>query len=568
MNQLFRLSNLVLVSGVLALVAVVWVLWPRAAAGRPVPLPVPAGDAEVAWLSQASAASSWERFVAAAEQASRDCPDLQVEIDEKTFPHQAAAFPQVAVSVRGKTGRLVFRWYKLTADWNAQAWVEALLDRRPPPLAIIGGDSSDQAIELAGELKKAGERLPEASRPLLLITTATADYASAGDPAKGPPLPLPQIYPGRTFRFCFTNRQMADAVIGFIWSRDYLRPDTDPVYTVSWADDPYSNDLTGPDGGFRAALKGPMEWSRALSVARDWGWFAGCAADGAFPANLPGSMSGQFRVDSLAPPLVIDSGVGTFDHPNRHEAEAAGHLVDEMGKHPGQRRPLLLLAAQQQQMRRFLHVVARSAPTPARRLVVATGDTISFNAVYRDREVTWPVQDLPFPLVFFAHRDPADERAGFGPKDEADPGHADEGAPANGTDTLLLYRDIVEALARSAWSGGPLAEDASRLREQLVRVAWAPGGRVVLPPDPSGDGATLPTLFDAAGNRRTGTGEHVVCLLPEVERVRVMPRARLSVWPLPAGWTPGGGWELGPSRTLSVSYQGDLEQEGEARGGN
>src|SRR5438270_5245005 len=109
MHRLFRLAYLVPVSGVLALAAVVWVLWPRAAAGRPAPLPVPAGDAEVVWLSQASAASSWERFVAAVEQAARDCPDLRAEIDENTFPRQAAAFPQLAVSVRGKPGRLVFR---------------------------------------------------------------------------------------------------------------------------------------------------------------------------------------------------------------------------------------------------------------------------------------------------------------------------------------------------------------------------------------------------------------------------------------------------------------------------
>jgi hypothetical protein len=554
MNRLFRLSSLVPVSGVLALAAVVWVLWPRGAAGRPAPLPVPAGDAEVVWLSQASAASGWERFVAAVEQAARDCPDLRAEVDDRTFPRQAAAFPQVAVSLRDRPGRIVFRWYKLTADWNTQAWVEALLDRRPPPLAVIGGDSSDLAIELAGQLKKSAERLPEADRPLLLITTATADYATAGDPAKGPPLPLPQIYPGRTFRFCFTNRQMADAVLGFVWSRDDLRPDADPVYTVYWADDPYSNDLTGPAGGFRAALK--------------------------------------FRDAAQAPPQVIDSGVGTFDRPNRREAEAAGHLIDEMARHPDQQRPLLLLAAQQQQTRRFLHVVARSVPIQSRRTVVATGDTISFNAVYRDRDAAWPVQDLPFQLVFFAHRDPADARAGFGPQDEAAPGHADEGSPANATDTLLLYRDIVEALARSAWPDGQLAGDAGGLRERLARVAWAPGGRVVLPPDAPGEEPTLPTLFDAAGNRRTGTGEHVVCLQPEVSagRVsppaavvtgglfgtwrsevaggRVKPRARLSVWPLPAGWVPGADWTLGPSRTLVVSYQGDLGQEGDGRGGN
>src|SRR5436190_1329205 len=72
-------------------------------------------------------------------------------------------------------GRLVFRWYKLTSDWKARDWVEALLKRRPPPLAIIGGSSSDAARELAWQLRRQGAGLPETERPLLLLTTATAD---------------------------------------------------------------------------------------------------------------------------------------------------------------------------------------------------------------------------------------------------------------------------------------------------------------------------------------------------------------------------------------------------------
>ena len=66
-----------------------------------------------------------------------------------------------------------------------------------------------------------------------------------------------------------------------------------------------------------------------------------------------------------------------------------------------QRRPLLVVTGQSQPSRRFLRALARSAPEAARRLVVATGDAIAFNTIYRDRQVAWPIQELPFALVFF-----------------------------------------------------------------------------------------------------------------------------------------------------------------------
>src|SRR5262249_58121664 len=133
-------------------------------------------------------------------------------------------------------------WYKLTSDLKTQDWVTALLQRQPPPLAIIGGSSSDLAIDLARHLEAEASRQRLGSAcPLLLLTTATA-HAAEAEPGQTE-APLHTLYPGRTYRFCFTNQQMAEAVTSFIWNRPDLRPDTDPFYVTFWQDDPYSTDL-------------------------------------------------------------------------------------------------------------------------------------------------------------------------------------------------------------------------------------------------------------------------------------------------------------------------------------
>ena len=88
--------------------------------------------------------------------------------------------------------------------------------------------------------------------------------------------------------------------------------------------------------------------------------------------------------------------------PKRFEGEQ-----DLTGAAPAAR-PLLVVTGQSTPSRRFLAELVRTSPAQARRLVVATGDAVSFNTIYRDRRVTWPIQDLPFPFVFFCHYDPID----------------------------------------------------------------------------------------------------------------------------------------------------------------
>src|SRR6185437_14696668 len=255
-KQLFRPSILIALSAAVVVGALIVVFQGPPPQGRPVPLPVTSDEVEIVWLYTATNAASWERFVTAirrtAERLQRSHPGLQADVNA-AFPQQTTAVPQASLSWPGPGPRFVFRWYKLTSDWKTRDWVEALLKRQPPPLAIIGGSSSDSARELALHLKQFADKLPEADRPLLLLTQATADRVaaspesrlrlSAKPPAAEKGVRLTHLYPGRTFRFCFTNRQMATAVTDFIWWQQDLRPDSDPVYMTQWDDDSYSRDL-------------------------------------------------------------------------------------------------------------------------------------------------------------------------------------------------------------------------------------------------------------------------------------------------------------------------------------
>src|SRR5262249_6867337 len=154
MKWLFRPSTLVLVSVALALSAGALVLWPGAPTNRAMAQPVQEGDQEIVWLYAATNTAPWERFVTAVSRTvhrlrSADIiPGLELDA-QNAFPKQTTTVPELALSINGRKGKLWFRWYKLTGDQKTADWVRALLSRRPVPLAIVGGSSSDLAIELA-----------------------------------------------------------------------------------------------------------------------------------------------------------------------------------------------------------------------------------------------------------------------------------------------------------------------------------------------------------------------------------------------------------------------------------
>jgi hypothetical protein len=487
MKRLLRPSVLLLLLAVAAAGAAFWVFEKTAMPARPVPLPVEAGDQEIAWLYSATGIVNWQRFVQALE-GLRGHNGLEVETGG-AYPELTTAVPEVAVTLPGGRGRLLFRWYKVTSELKNDYWLNALAKRHPPPLAIIGGNTTDSAADQARQLCAATADLEEKQRPLLLLTTATADKVRPTQEAKVTvtQVPLVDLYRGRTFRFCFSNRQMGEAVTRFIWSRPKeLRPGSPPPYIVEWKDDPYSGDLID---GFLSALRPYHSRMDGPEVPR-------------LPTYIPWS-------------------VGGFDRPNRYEAEAARDLLDDWAGQEGQKRPLLVLSGQSQPARRFVRALARLEPLRVRNFVMVTGDALPFNTVCRDRTVAWPIQDLPCTLVFFCHCNPVD-----------DPQFHKGNAAVSGTEDLLLYRDIALALVEANSAGDAACADADELRDRLRQL------RLVNElPSLTGKG---PLLFDKDGNRQSGTGEHVVWLQPHFKGERALPEATLSVY----AWRPGDGpWQ-------------------------
>ena len=519
MKWLTRPSFLALASAALVVGAAALIWRSPAAQPKAAPAAVADGDCEIVWLYPATNPSSWERFVAAARRAAGrlqdDHIDVQAQIGEAAFPRQTTAVPEVALALPGLGRRLVFRWYKLTSDWKTRDWVEALMKRRPPPLAIIGGSSSDAARELAWQLKNHMNDVEESQRPLLLLTTATADHVTDPDaPGGSASVELTRVYPQRTFRFCFTNKQMARAVMDFVMSQDDLRPDVNPVHMVQWDDDSYSHDLTD---GFREALP-------------PW-------------AGLPN-------------PKRIDSSVGSFLSPNQYEAEVVGQVLNDLEQdRDRQRRPMLAVTGQATPSRRFLRELARTSPAQARRLLIATGDAVSFNTVYRDRRVTWPIQDLPFPLVFFCHYSPIDADAGFraegaGPRETEVGGERD--MSATGTEDLLLDGDIVEALVQAFQREGKPPPDSAGLSERLAAIRRR---RARVGYDPEGV-----QMFREDGNRQSEAGEHIVCLRPRFQGDRILPEATIEVWVGRGSLHPDEPWRR-PQEPLTVSYEPPVVEE-------
>jgi hypothetical protein len=528
MKWLFRPSVLAALSAALLVGAAVLALWPPAPQLKPAPLAVASGDVEIVWLYGATNPTSWERFVAAVQRAGRRLQDVYPGVTARVdgaFPRETTAVPEASLSWPGKGGRLVFRWYKLTSEWKTRDWVEALLKRPRPPLAIIGGNNSDAARELAGELARQGDAVPEAARPLLLLTTATADSVRRpGEADESRPAELMKLYPGRTFRFCFSNEQMGRAVMNFLWTDEELTPDATPIHLVEWDDDVYSDDLIT---GFWNAL--PDE-----------------------------TKVGDPSIHRIA------SSVGGFHAPNRYEAEAVASVLAGLERvQPRQRKPALVVAGQTAPSRRFLRALAQTAPAQARRLVVVTGDPLAFNTVYRDRRVTWPIQELPFSLVFFCHYNPIDEDAGFHPHraPHGSPEDKEGAAATTGTEDVLLDGDVVEALAQAFRRDGRPAADAGELRRRLAEVTLH-GDRVGY--DPAGK-----RLFDDDGNRaveveggaEVGSGAHVVVVQPRVEGERVLPEAKITVWV----WQERLHGEAGKSwqrrgAPLTVSYDPPAER--------
>jgi hypothetical protein len=488
------------------------------------PKTVPHGDQEIAYIFPATSGSSWERFVAAVQRVKKRWPSLIVD-DHHAFPEQSAGVPEVVLSFPG-TGRLRIRWYKMTSEAGIDKWISELAQREPAPLAIIGGGTSDRARDLAMAMQAKRDSW-HGSAPLLLITTATADNIDII-----PPQPLISLYEGRSYRFCFTNSQMAEAIWDFIWTQDDLMPFARPnplipagicqaiggdlwgcwprlltgcaqphpfmVHIVEWLDDPYSRDLAVQFRSLFSMPDGPVLRSNSLSVPYS---------------------------------------VGGFSTPNPPEARVVKRLMENVPPYHDERF-LLILPAMDRPVRRVLRSLALQAPREVGNFVVVTGDSIPFTTLYRDRQINWNIQELPFPLVAFCHHNPVAWGEGV-PNDPTAPAQPDRQHYRQhpiGTDEELLNADIVKLLIEAGFRVDPPP------RPNNAATAISPPAQPKIgPPEPPSLVRNADELntevkerrkayFAPDGNRLGGSGEYVVCLRPQLLAGRVLPFASVEVW--------------------------------------
>src|SRR5829696_1173099 len=120
MRRLFRPAVLIGLSLLLVAAAAFLVLSPAAEQGTPRPLAVAAGAHEIAWLQPATSAATWERLVEAMKRAAQRLAPDRPGLEAVEAGSSSDAVPEV--TLRWDGGKLVFRWYKLTSAWTAEAW--------------------------------------------------------------------------------------------------------------------------------------------------------------------------------------------------------------------------------------------------------------------------------------------------------------------------------------------------------------------------------------------------------------------------------------------------------------
>jgi hypothetical protein len=478
---------------------------------------VPRGDQEIAYIQAATNGASWERYVSGLRRLKDELPDLILD-ESNAFPEQTAEVPELSLSFKGSAAKLWIRWYKVSSEAGIREWVHELAGRVPAPLAFTGLGSSDRGRELAEALR---EPQPwHGSAPLLLLDTATADEIYQQDPKTGHAVhsSLKNLYPGRTFRFCFSNRQMAEAMRDFVWSHPDLWSIDSALPSLTGVPMAAGGDIWGSLSplalGARLVLPDirVLEWSDD-PYSTDLGLqFRPAQDEPGFPANSVETYS-------------LDYSVGCYYWPNRPEAQGIEKLLHH--KATPDQRLLLVLPTGEKPARRVLRGLATAAPREVRDVVAVSGDAISFNVIYRDRDTAWNIQDMPVPLVLFCHQNPV-----AWPDDSAKtrtPG----ARSASATDDELLNADMGRLLIQAAFQRGALVAGADELAARLRQV------RLGNAPTP---------FFSADGNRTGGSGEYIVCLRPKFEGGWVLPSATIEVWSRKAG----AAWER--VRELAVDY--------------
>src|SRR5262245_15865320 len=447
--------------------------WFRLAPAGATPLAVPADDEEIAWLHNPTSFEAWENFVAGVKRAEMAPGPAGLEVDiSAAYPERTTSVPEIVFRRKGYAGGARIRWYKVTDEASQEAWVNALARRDRPPIAVLGGWSSDRAKELADAMRDApwaGEK------PLLFISQATADEvyrASDSYPVGYVPPQLIKLY-DRSFRFCFTNQQLAEAVTDYVFSYKDLRPgpipgafteavpDATPLpgFAIAWEDDDYSVDLS-------------RQFRREI--------------------NKRGEVPGAPKIGMILD--TVPFSVGRLNRPNAREAAVAGQILRQLP--PRGSRTLLVLPTVSAPARRTLRALVQGKPDIGEQLVAITGDGIGVNTFYRDRDFAWPVRSLPVPVVLFTHADPFAWDVPVGPAPPHDYAIA---PPATGQ--IRSTTEDIQHFTRLA---------------RIVAEGLFPAGGHEVAHSPDAASAALRSLkyFDEDGNRLSGTGEHVVVLRP------------------------------------------------------
>jgi hypothetical protein len=501
------------------------------------------GDQEIALIEPATSTDDWGRIVTALEQLEKDWPRINPTLPPLTvsmqhsFPPLTVDVPEIAFSLGSAPGpKLRLRWYKISGEHDAASWVGKLHARGREPLAIIGGGTSDRAIKLAFVLRNTyGTSDPRS--PVFLITTATAEETNKSKQS------VIGIYKDRSFRFSFTNRKMVDSLLAFIQNRQF------PDEAKQWgADNLWAHEPADPNAFANVVIGLP----RGLPALQPYAMYAVAWQDERYSRDMFELFKKEFKehfpLGEFDDAGSIPGSIGGFYQPAPAEQFVVGTFLARQT--PVTPNSFLVLPTQTVRMRRFLMNLQRRSPAVARNLVILNGDAIALDAIFRDRDVAWNILDVPYSLVFFAHRNPVDRTAGFPPIEDGRPvwGEGAGQRTTTGTHDILLYRDVFEAFLYAAFADGKLLDDPALVRDRLRATCWhqppaekAANGspRVCNPQVQTLDGPQR-RFFDAAGDRQSHTGEHIVWLKPFFTDQGVDLKSKISVWTI----QPDDAWQF------------------------
>lgn len=155
----------------------------------------------------------------------------------------------VVTSVR--SGRRVqFERHDVRGVSDTRAEVRRLKQGDRAPIAVVGSTTTVLTVALAEPLHAEGM-----AGPILAVPWATAELVqrspNPGATARQNLVPLMDLDPGRTFRFCPNNHRLADSVVSCLVARDDGRL-PGRVFLIIDPFDPYSEDLAGC---FRQAIR-------------------------------------------------------------------------------------------------------------------------------------------------------------------------------------------------------------------------------------------------------------------------------------------------------------------------